>query len=154
MATARVNFRGLTGRRAEKIPVPKDDSDATDPNLHSNVYFFLSMDLVNSTKFKTAEPGEWLRLIGEFYEQAAESVLTHFSNASTNGGFDCVEPKLWKYIGDEVLFYLRLRHEKQATSCVDAGYSALSQTRVAIEATTDSQVSVKGTCWVAVVQYV
>jgi|GEM_PF-3278443 len=130
---------------------------AADPGL-GGVYFFLSLDLVNSTKLKTTKTRTWPSTIGRFYVEAASVVVECFqrfrSPWTTDGVFDGVWPKLWKYVGDEVLFYLRLASEKQATSCVAAAYEAIEVTRKRMEEAGDREVSVKGTCWSAVVDYV
>jgi len=124
----------------------------------SGVYFFLSLDLVNSTKFKTAQRDRWLPMLGSFYDEAVQEVFASFAGPKSSslweGAFDGVQPTLWKYAGDEVLFYLRLESKRQAVLCVPAAFEALAATRSAVETNSGGELSVKGTCWSAVVDYV
>jgi hypothetical protein len=59
----------------------------------SGVYLFVSVDMVNSTEFKSREPN-WPFVLHHFYE----NVVTEIKRV-------CPKFNVWKYIGDEVTFW-------------------------------------------------
>ncbi|MHA4213479.1 NUDIX domain-containing protein [Bacillus cereus] len=68
----------------------------TDVNL-SGIYIFYSFDLVNSTSFKAKFTDGWPEVVEGFYALVKEKLMLLHNGV-----------KVWKYIGDEVLFYKRL----------------------------------------------
>lgn len=70
-------------------------------NSLNGLYVFFSFDLVNSTAYKTRNIENWPSLFSHFYEYAREIMNEKFQGV-----------QLWKYVGDEVLFFLKIR-EKQ-----------------------------------------
>lgn len=105
------------------------------------VYLFFSFDLVNSTQFKSEYSNEWKSIFRKFYELVQDSLAKKFPTI-----------KLWKYIGDEVLLYLKI---EDITNVYDAPIHSL---RV-IESVTSAlynfveeskrQLFIKGTLWIA-----
>lgn len=66
----------------------KEDIKGNDSHL------FVSFDLVNSTKFKNLNP-RWPEVILKFYEISVKKLANEIHSI-----------KIWKFVGDEVLFYL------------------------------------------------
>lgn len=62
----------------------------------SRVFMFFSVDLVNSTQYKS-ERKEWASVIKNFYDIIISSVKNKYPDA-----------QIWKYAGDEVLFYIEI----------------------------------------------
>lgn len=101
---------------------------------------FLSFDLANSTQFKVGEP-TWPGVLQAFYVYARREMKDAVPDIS-----------LWKYVGDEVLFFIRptgvtqvgdvlraaLRVQK---SVMDQLYSAFPVARAVL--------ALKGTAWLA-----
>jgi len=71
-------------------------------------YFFFSVDLVDSTRLKQSEL--WIDVLWHFFD----AVTTY---AKGNGFF------LWKYRGDEALFFKPLSSLDDVCSCVDLAFS-------------------------------
>ena len=74
---------------------------------------FFSVDIINSTKFKFQNK-EWKKYIKNFYDDFPETFKNKIDTEKTN--FKRIQvknkkkvelpyPKVWKYIGDEILFY-------------------------------------------------
>lgn len=114
---------------------------------HSGVYFFLSLDLVNSTAFKERNRDDWQFWIRSFYDEA--------KNFWTNQQVT-TRPTVWKYAGDEVLFYKRLRSVRDCQVAVQESYRALRSVSSTVRTWTEQRnprMYVKGVCWAAHVEY-
>jgi isopentenyldiphosphate isomerase len=66
-----------------------------DPEL----YLFFSLDLVNSTLFKRKFPDVWADIVADFYMEVIGSFPKYQWLVGTTR---------WKYVGDEVLLYLKI----------------------------------------------
>ncbi len=82
----------------------------------SGVFVFFSFDLVNSTLFKTLHQNNWFVFIKEFYDSII-SIRKHEPTIT-----------LWKYVGDEVLFYKKILDKNEI-------YNLLLKTREIIDYT-------------------
>ena len=74
------------------------------------VYIFFSADLIGSTRKKQEAQGglcisSWVSNVVEFYASFEEAFATE-------------DIKLWKYNGDEILFYARIRSWDEALNHV------------------------------------
>lgn len=113
---------------------------------YSGIYFFLSLDLVNSTAYK-ADHQDWKFYTRMFYDNAREFWTKHRLN---------FVPQVWKYAGDEVLFYSRVRsvvHLQAAVSASHYAVRALSDTVQTWTRNARTRMYVKGTCWAAHASY-
>ncbi|UJB23913.1 hypothetical protein FGY92_09940 [Staphylococcus hominis] len=70
----------------------------SEESLEGN-YVFVSFDLVDSTRYKSIET-DWSILIQKFYEGTY-----HYVKSEVNENF-----KVWKYIGDEILLFLKINN--------------------------------------------
>ena len=68
---------------------------------YDGIYMFFSFDLVNSTQFKTKYKNKWPIVFDEFYTNITKAMIEQ-----VNGSV------VWKYIGDEVLFYKKIDCKK------------------------------------------
>lgn len=86
--------------------VPKID----DIKSYEGYYLFYSFDLVNATQFKSRNPKNWVNVFRYFYNRLQEKVkeAAYFINSETTT--PCI--KLWKSIGDELVFYQRVHSPK------------------------------------------
>jgi isopentenyldiphosphate isomerase len=124
----------------------EDLYDEIDNNaIYSGVYLFFSFDLVNSTSFKTYYMDKWQKVFRRFYELIEASLQKQYPSIL-----------LWKYIGDEVLLYLKVTDLNQLYD------SPLVTTEVIKEVTniiykeipeTKKQLFIKATLWIANVCY-
>lgn len=113
---------------------------------YSGLYFFLSLDLVNSTAYKSSNP-DWKYLIRMFYDEAKDFWQNH------QGSF---QPHVWKYAGDEVLFYAKVTSVSELETAVEASYRALKTVCKTVQGWTEDRSTtlyVKGTCWCVCAEY-
>lgn len=75
-----------------------------DNSEYNGVYLFFSFDLVNSTIFKSSNI--WQEVFKRFYELIETMLKKEFK-----------EIRLWKYIGDEVLLFLKVTNFDQLYKC-------------------------------------
>ena len=103
--------------------------------------FFLSFDLVNSTKFKTLEPGNWIQKIKSFYEL----VEKHAHSISE-------EAYIWKKQGDEVLLYFTLKNIQELQNVFGKIHTLLNELiKIVADGEGKGTLSVKATFWTALV---
>jgi hypothetical protein len=62
----------------------------------AGVFLFFSVDMVNATHFKTANQTGWVSVFNDFYDMVGAQVKKAYINA-----------EVWKYAGDEILFYIK-----------------------------------------------
>ena len=68
---------------------------------HDGIYLFFSFDLVNSTKFKSRYKRKWPIVFDQFYSRITKEMIENVKGSV-----------VWKYIGDEVLFYKKVTCEE------------------------------------------
>lgn len=108
------------------------------------VVLFVSLDLVNSTAFKSVHD-TWPLVISRFYEIS----LTEIRDIST-------EFRLWKYVGDEVLFYRPVHDFHKLANDINRIFLAIGSVVEQMDAAFEEGknfLSVKGTAWLAKVTY-
>lgn len=81
-------------RQKESVIAKKEDINKSQ---YDGLYMFFSFDLVNSTHFKSRYKTKWPLVFDEFYSNIAKVM-----NEEIKGSV------VWKYIGDEVLFYKKV----------------------------------------------
>ncbi len=74
-----------------KKALPKNETE-------KSFYIFISIDLVNSTALKNRDPG-WPIVITKFYEITKKEIK------------DKLSASVWKFVGDEILFYKKISSE-------------------------------------------
>lgn len=83
--------------KIKKIDPQLTKNENRDDKQLTGFYVFFSFDLVNSTLYKTQTQEKWPQVFSHFYEYAREKM---------KGVFPGIE--LWKYVGDEILFFLKV----------------------------------------------
>lgn len=91
---------------------------ATHPQREPASLLFLSCDLVGSTRFKQRGVATWPGVFLSFYREFPQA-LGERSRA------DGIEFKLWKAIGDELVFTVAVRHERDVYRAVNVWIDAL-----------------------------
>jgi len=125
------------------------------------VRLFLSVDLTGSTAFKAKyanerEPLEpypiWLNRTRNFYRVFPQVLTRHFGEftAVLAGAKDYKDmpPQVWKTVGDEIIFCIRIVCLEHLACCMRAFTKALSTYGAAINKQ-QSELDVKGSAWVA-----
>ncbi|WP_319455605.1 MULTISPECIES: hypothetical protein [unclassified Mycobacterium] len=78
---------------------------------------FLSCDLQNSTQFKQSHTDGWIATFLAFYTEFPSLLATEIAD-SCPGLRDRLS--LWKAVGDEVIFSVRIQSEQECSDAVDA----------------------------------
>ena len=87
-----------------------------EPENTAGVFLFFSVDLINSTLFKTVNPYTWVSVFKDFYDIIGAQVKEAYINA-----------EIWKYVGDEVLFYIEAKNIEQVLAAPSLLYSAMAR---------------------------
>ncbi len=133
------NYAEIVKRKISEI-----QGETTPPDsIKSAVYLFLSLDLVNSTEFKSKCDG-WPGILESFYSNADREVKK------------ISDVQSWKFVGDEVLFYKKINSildlEEALIKSLDAVRTVSAQVKnaqlVDDRAKHAPSLSVKGTAWV------
>jgi len=64
------------------------------------VCMFFSIDLVNSTKFKSRYPQKWGEVIYSFYDHVIRTIQ-----------LECPEAEIWKHNGDDIIFRIEITNK-------------------------------------------
>lgn len=120
------------------------------------IRLFLSVDLVGSTAYKSRYDSsvvggypDWLTKFREFYRKFPEFIESAFRETKTAKEFGSsgpTAPKLWKIIGDEILFCCRVVSHRHLSCCMTSFLSALEDYGKLLDGT---GLDVKGAGWVA-----
>jgi hypothetical protein len=121
------------------------------------IRLFLSVDLVGSTAFKAAEGSAavkgtasqplWIKTLRDFYVQFPALIEQNFAQEEPEGGKGSY-PRVWKTVGDELIFCCRVVDTDHLTACVNAFLKALK--RYGRDLKTDNpRLDVKGAAWLA-----
>ncbi len=127
--------------KARETLARNKDELPTNREATSSFYIFFSFDLVNSTLYKSINQAKWPLVITKFYEFVEDSLKKRLSRV-----------RLWKYVGDELLFYLRISRIEDARDCVTKAYNVMQDTIERIHQSfsdTRTILSVKTTVWCA-----
>lgn len=122
------------------------------------VRLFLSVDLSGSTAFKNKQtnPRAWVPKFEEFYSEfkgifAARFAAVCKSNTNLCKDFEVEIPKLWKTVGDELIFVNRVDSYAQVITYVSAFRDAMDT--YATQKLKNDDLDVKGNGWLASFPY-
>lgn len=117
-------------------------NSATETSLR----LFLSADLAGSTAFKqSGEPDEWQKFFRNFYRQLPAYIIRH----AVRRALPANQLKVWKLIGDEIVFSTQLTRWNQAALCVAIFRDALFEFRKATVNATGARLDMKAAAWTA-----
>ena len=124
---------------------------------------FMSVDLMGSTAFKAMEKysnpengskhPQWVSVFRTFYQEFPSILKKSFDRVCrtdaneelTDGGN---HPKVWKTVGDEIVFCNRIKNIDHAAVCVSAFVKALDEYSSILKKS-DLPLNVKGAGWIA-----
>lgn len=136
--------------------------NVTDDNVPQyRVRLFLSVDLAGSTAFKNKQenPIDWVPKFKDFYSSFSDTFSAKYEAFCSTHTDKCEDfrselPKLWKTVGDEVIFVNRVTSAAQALAYVHAFTQAMDaySKKLKSDTSTDS-LDVKGNGWLASFPY-
>ncbi|HLP48550.1 MAG TPA: hypothetical protein VK469_21600 [Candidatus Kapabacteria bacterium] len=109
--------------------------------IRPRIYIFFSFDLVGSTEYKNTQKKEWPKVFALFYE----SIIKEMKD-------QCPKISVWKYVGDEVLFYKILDTRADLFNSIPNSFEALTSSLKHLKnrfKKTLKPLSIKGTIWCA-----
>lgn len=117
------------------------------------VRLFLSVDLTGSTAFKHQQksPLNWLKAFQNFYGTFPSILSKKYQQCGENAKLSAHEiengePKLWKTVGDEILFCCRINSIHHVSVCIEAFILSLNKFASSIQS---FDLNTKGNAWVA-----
>lgn len=117
------------------------------------VRLFLSVDLTGSTAYKHSHknPLAWIKSFQKFYGDFPRILLQTYQKVGKSiklnkAEIDDGSPKLWKTVGDEILFCCRIMSIHHLSACIESFIQSLQQFGESIK---DSSLNTKGNAWVA-----
>lgn len=119
--------------------------DSPAKNNSGKSILFLSADLVGSTSYKQRTDG-WQKIFLSFYREFPQFVQKAESDLPANG-CDVVGFRLWKAIGDELIFEVTVTHERAVSRAVRIWLEALRSYEQ--EVLVDVGLSLKGGAFIA-----
>lgn len=132
--------------------------------LHPKELMFFSADVVGSTSLKQrtikTENGivipdntPWFELIQRFYINAVSYFLQEFEGHQPQRRFphlkSMVEPKIWKTIGDEILFWVEISDTRQVIEYLKLWIACVERLRKEDIQEEDARLDVKCSAWIA-----
>ncbi|WHO77455.1 hypothetical protein [Rhizobium leguminosarum] len=126
------------------------------------VRLFLTVDLVGSTAYKASflnshgqgkDPlPEWVTRFRHFYQRFPEALAAAYQKTDSGSEIDDTQrdppPKVWKTIGDEIIFCCRVHSVQHLACCVTAFLRALEAYGQSLD-TDGVPLDVKGAGWLA-----
>lgn len=118
----------------------------TETGKERGLRLFLSADLAGSTAYKqNTPPYEWQQFFRSFYRQLPARVIHQAEACGAPGDL----LKVWKLIGDEVVFSRLLTGEQEAAQCVGVFRAALEEFREETLTATKGGLDIKAAGWTA-----
>ncbi|TQE72362.1 hypothetical protein [Leptospira noguchii] len=119
------------------------------PSLRPKVILFLSVDIVGSTEYKNKAQSQnhWLRFFTIFYKDFRITFLSKIeAHSSLFQNLQLLSPKLWKSLGDELIFECEIKQHQEVQYLVKAFSDAVFDYSHNIK---DKNLSLKGCAWIA-----
>ncbi|MBF0117185.1 MAG: hypothetical protein HQM04_19365 [Magnetococcales bacterium] len=135
-----------------KRTLVKKIAESESINRSVSVRLFVSLDLVNSTTFKSKTP-KWPIVLDRFYTLAESHIV------SSPGVDDVDRFRVWKYVGDEVLFYRPVNRLEDIPRSIDLVFEKLNEISREIRSLCKEEgypvglLDVKATAWIALIQH-
>lgn len=135
-------------------------TDTSDPRFEPADYrvrLFLSVDLSGSTAFKNSSAGEetstdsaprWVTVFQQFYADFPARFASEFQKQANGSVGQDGCPKLWKAVGDELVFCGRISNQKACTVALNAFIGTLHIYRKKL-LDEGINLNVKGAGWLA-----
>ena len=102
------------------------------------LYVFISIDLVDSTAFKYKNPKGWPKVFHDFYTISSDYLSSCFVHS---------EVKIWKRLGDEILFYVSIKDKTEMYRVLE--YVDNTLTIVQESLSEDGSIYAKSSVWTA-----
>lgn len=128
------------------------------PDIEAPEYrlrIFLSVDLTGSTDFKSKNKSTaWLKAFQKFYGGFPKTFMAAYEDVCStipqlHESERICTPKVWKTIGDEILFVNRVHSLCHVSAYVTSFIEALKQFGQELHNSSDQKLNTKGNAWIA-----
>lgn len=105
------------------------------------VFIFVSFDLVNSTSYKQQDRNDWPSVFSEFFGIIESELKKRIDNIN-----------VWKYVGDEILFYKEIKSMEEILEAPSKVFSAMDVSRgklYDIKNFSRNKLYIKSTLWIS-----
>lgn len=135
----------------------RNDIKRASRNNEWSLCIFFSVDIEGATAYKvkkrsTKGDDDWCSLFESFYEDFPSQFLASYSklqnSVSTSEILEPIQPIIWKFVGDEILFYAPLSDARQTLEHVRAFKQTILDYNNALKIQ-NVEVRCKGTVWIA-----
>ena len=92
-------FKMVNNELKSRLREKTKDINNLETSKREGIYLFLSFDLANATEYKIRNY-KWHDTFNKFYNHITKEIIDENSPIKN--------AKIWKFIGDEVLFYLKI----------------------------------------------
>ena len=92
-------FKMVNNELKSRLREKTKDINNLETSKREGIYLFLSFDLANATEYKIRNY-KWHDTFNKFYNHITKEIIDENSLIKN--------AKIWKFIGDEVLFYLKI----------------------------------------------
>ncbi len=112
-------------------------------NNRDGIYLLLSFDLANATEYKIRNQ-EWYITFNDFYYRISKELIKKENSPLQN-------LKIWKFIGDEVLFYLKVTKEEELFKSLPYIYKVIKDVEKELNQKSHffDKLYIKTTAWIA-----
>jgi class 3 adenylate cyclase len=129
------------------------DEDEFVELVRPKLKLFLSVDIVGSTSFKQRDKDSqsqaWLNLFVSFFSEFPTLLCSEVADC----GMPLDSPRLWKSLGDELIFTVELKHRTQAAVYLKAFAATLRKAaqnwHTDVKDPARKELHLKGTAWLA-----
>lgn len=133
-----------------KVRIPQSEFEEL---VRPKLKLFLSVDVVGSTSFKQkdkdAHAQTWLNLFVSFFSEFPTLLIAQVASQNKK----LVQPRLWKSLGDELIFTVELKDRHHAGDYLKAFAIALRKAaenwHADVENPARKELNLKGTAWLA-----
>lgn len=91
-----------------------------DAPVQRGLLLFISFDICGSTELKAVWPNDWQNVVLSFYKRVEELLVDCFEEKNLTR-----LPSVWKYVGDEVLFFFVPASIQEVAAVIDATWQTL-----------------------------
>jgi len=127
---------------SKKLRTHNQEELYSDKENREGIYLFLSFDLANATEYKIRNH-EWHHTFKSFYDDVTKEITDEKSPIKN--------ARIWKFIGDEVLFYLKVTEKNELFESLPYVYKTVRKVEKNLSSRSHyyDKLHLKTTMWIA-----
>ncbi|PRM87139.1 hypothetical protein CJ669_09090 [Aliarcobacter cryaerophilus] len=135
-------FKMVNNELKSRLREKTKDINNLETSNREGIYLFLSFDLANATEYKIRNY-KWHDTFNKFYNHITKEIIDENSPIKN--------AKIWKFIGDEVLFYLKITDKVELFKTLPYVYKIVKniENKLGKESHYYDKLYIKTTIWIA-----